>query len=85
MGSDMKEFTAEELAKYNGRDGNRAYVAYNGKVYDVTDSFLWEDGDHQGMHEAGMNFDDELDLEAPHEADVMDDFPVVGTFRENSD
>jgi len=28
----MKEFTKEELALYNGKNGNPAYVAYRGKV-----------------------------------------------------
>ena len=44
----MKEFTAEELAKFNGTGGNPAYVAYKGVVYDVTESAMWGDGDHEG-------------------------------------
>ena len=35
--SEMKEFTLEELAEYNGVNGKKAYVAYQGQVYDVTD------------------------------------------------
>jgi len=38
----MKEFTEEELAQCNGRNGNPAYIAYKGKVYDVSASFLWK-------------------------------------------
>jgi len=30
----MREFTLEELSKYDGRDGNPAYVTCNGKVCD---------------------------------------------------
>ncbi|MCS3924360.1 cytochrome b5 domain-containing protein [Methanosalsum natronophilum] len=77
----MEEFTLDELLEYNGTDGKKAYVAYNGKVYDVTDSFLWDDGDHQGMHEAGKDYSSELGDEAPHGDDVLEDFPVVGTIK----
>ena len=48
-----KKFTLEELAKYDGKNGNPAYVAYSGKVYDVSESSFWTDGDHLGSHEAG--------------------------------
>lgn len=34
----MQEFTLEELKKYNGKNGNPAYIAVNGKVYDVTNN-----------------------------------------------
>ena len=36
-----RAFTLEELAKYNGKDGNPAYVAVNGIVYDVTNNAAW--------------------------------------------
>lgn len=39
-------FTPEELAKFNGRDGARAYVAVNGRVYDMTGNPLWPGGKH---------------------------------------
>ncbi len=31
-----KTFTREELKKYDGQNGNPAYVAINNRVYDVT-------------------------------------------------
>ena len=31
-----RTFTAEELAKYNGQNGQPAYVAIDGTVYDVS-------------------------------------------------
>ncbi len=45
-----RKFTLEELRNYDGKDGRPAYIAYKGKVYDVTDDFLWAGGDHQGEH-----------------------------------
>lgn len=73
----MKEFTAEELAQNNGQDGKPAYVAYQGKVYDMSDSPMWEDGDHEGMHFAGADLTADQD-DAPHDVHVTD-FPLVGT------
>ncbi|MEM2106461.1 MAG: cytochrome b5 domain-containing protein [Candidatus Bathyarchaeia archaeon] len=76
----MKEFTEEELTKYNGKNGKPAYVGYKEKVYDVSTSFLWRDGNHQVLHRAGMDLTDALE-QAPHGGDVLEKFPVVGTLR----
>jgi len=73
----MKEFTEEELAQYNGKNGNPVYVAFKGKVYDVSASFLWKDGTHQVLHSAGVDLTDALE-QAPHGGDVLEKFPVVG-------
>lgn len=73
----MKKFTIAELQDYNGQDGKPVYVAYNGKVYDVSASFLWEEGDHQGEHTAGRDLTGEI-ADAPHEPDMLDAFPIVG-------
>ena len=72
----MQEFTAEELAKYNGRGGQPDYVAFKGVVYDVTESSMWGDGDHEGMHAAGADLTTAHD-DAPHDVYVTD-FPEVG-------
>ena len=71
------EFTAEELAKFDGREGRPAYVAYQGTVYDVSGSYMWEGGDHEGMHSAGGDLTAAHD-DAPHDVHVTD-FPAVGT------
>jgi len=42
-------FTAAELARYNGRNGNPAYVAVNGVVYDVTNNAAWGGATHFGL------------------------------------
>jgi predicted heme/steroid binding protein len=47
-----KTFALEELAKYDGKNGNPAYAAINGIVYDV--SAVFESGTHFG-HSAGQD------------------------------
>lgn len=70
-------FTKESLARFDGRQGRPAYVAYEGKVYDLTTSVMWEGGDHQGEHSAGADLTTEME-DAPHFSDELDSFPVVG-------
>jgi predicted heme/steroid binding protein len=77
----MKKFTGGELARYDGKEGRAAYIAYRGKVYDVTDSFLWKGGRHQAMHEAGRDLTAALS-EAPHGSDLLDRVAVVGIFSD---
>jgi len=76
----MKEFTEKELALYNGEDGKPAYVAYKGKVYDVSTSFLWMDGNHQVLHRAGVDLTAALE-QAPHGEEARKRFPLVGILR----
>lgn len=75
------EFTIEELEQYDGKNGQPAYVAYDGKVYDVTESAMWADGDHEGMHFAGRDLTQEQE-DAPHDVYIAD-FPEVGTIVES--
>ncbi len=42
-------FTPEELSRYNGRNGNPAYVAVNGIIYDVTNNAAWGGATHFGL------------------------------------
>jgi predicted heme/steroid binding protein len=72
----MRVFTKEELSKYDGSEG-LVYVAYRGKVYDVSQSFLWKKGVHQVMHHAGCDLTEAL-KQAPHGSDELLKFPVVG-------
>ncbi len=76
----MRVFTGEELAKYDGTNGV-AYVACDGKVYDVSGSFQWQGGEHQASHPAGRDLTREMEL-APHGADLLERFPVVGTLAD---
>lgn len=73
--------TLAELAAYDGRDGRRAYVAVNDKIYDVTDSPLWQGGLHPPDHQAGRDLTEEL-TKAPHVRSIVERFPVRGTLTE---
>lgn len=77
----MRTFTKEELARYDGRDGAPAYIAYRGKVYDVSGSFLWQGGRHLATHEAGVDLTESLD-EAPHGPDLLERVSVVGILQD---
>ena len=72
----MRDFTAEDLKQFDGREGRPAYVAYKGLVYDVTESAMWPDGEHEGWHQAGADLTEAHD-DAPHDVHVVD-FPEVG-------
>ena len=77
LGETLKTITSEELKQSNGKDGKNAYIAYQGKVYDITQSKLWVDGDHMGMHAAGKDFTDEIDF-APHGEEALGRVKLVG-------
>jgi predicted heme/steroid binding protein len=80
----MKEFSAEELAKYNGQNGNPAYVAYRGDVYDVSDSKLWRTGMHMKRHHAGRDLTTDIQA-APHEPDILNRYPKVGRVKKEAE
>jgi len=73
----MREFSREELGRYNGLDGAPAYVAFEGKVYDVSASWLWREGRHWVVHLAGIDYSGAFG-DAPHGPDLLDRLPVVG-------
>ncbi|RXA16948.1 hypothetical protein EQO05_13220 [Methanosarcina sp. MSH10X1] len=77
--SEMKEFTLQELAEYNGKNG-KAYASYQGQVYDVTDENIWINGSHKGCN-AGTDITGKID-QTPHGAEILKGYPVVGTLRE---
>ncbi len=77
MESSERKFTLDELSKFDGREGRPAYIAYKGKVYDVTEDYLWVDGDHQGEHVAGKDLTEEMSR-APHGEDTLERVKMIG-------
>ncbi|UUX35440.1 cytochrome b5 domain-containing protein [Fundicoccus culcitae] len=74
-------FSAEELATFNGQDGNPAYIAVDGTVYDVTNFAAWEGGEHQGKVTAGTDATDIFNDESPHDTAFLEALPVAGKFE----
>lgn len=73
-----KTFTADELSKYDGKNGQPAYVAVNGVVYDVTSIPNWKEGHHHG-NLAGHDISAAL-KRSMHQDSVLKDLPVVGKY-----
>ncbi len=69
--------TLAELQTCDGKDGRPAYVAVNDIIYDVSASPYWQEGSHEGAHQAGGDLTEEL-KSAPHVRAVVERFPVVG-------
>ena len=77
----MKQFSPEDLAGFNGKDGKPIYVAHKGKVYDLSESKLWKGGLHMRRHQSGTDLSTDIQA-APHEADLLERYPQVGVLVE---
>jgi len=75
MGS-FATYTPQQLALRNGIDREEIWVAYQGYIYDVSESRLWKNGKHY-EHWAGQDLTEEL-AQAPHTAQVFERFEKVG-------
>ncbi len=76
----MREISAEELSSDNGKEGKPVYIAFEGKVYDVTQSPLWSTGLHMNRHPAGKELTGEISA-APHGLEVFERYPQVGVLK----
>ncbi|MCB0517208.1 MAG: cytochrome b5 domain-containing protein [Chitinophagales bacterium] len=74
-----KTISKQQLALYNGTDKDEIWIAYKGKVYDVTHSRLWRNGQHY-LHWAGQDLTEEL-ADAPHTEKVFEKFAVVAVLE----
>ena len=77
LAGEPRKLTSKELEEHNGKNGKPAYIAYKGKVYDVSQSGLWRDGEHMGMHQAGKDLTEELEL-APHREEMLERVKLIG-------
>ena len=73
----MKKIYKEDLKKFNGKNNAPAYIAYRGKVYDVSQSWHWKGGKHHVLHDAGEDLTDALH-EAPHNEDLLERVSLIG-------
>jgi predicted heme/steroid binding protein/uncharacterized membrane protein len=79
----MKEITSEELIANNGKDGKPIYVAFQGKIYDVTKSPLWSKGLHMNRHPSGKDLTGEISA-APHGTEVLERYPQAGILKKGA-
>jgi predicted heme/steroid binding protein/uncharacterized membrane protein len=71
------ELTLDDLAVYDGKEGRPAWFAFDGKIYDATQSKLWKQGVHMGRHNAGSDLTEALSL-APHGPEKVAAMTAVG-------
>ncbi len=77
----IPQYTRSQLALRNGQDRPEIWIAYQGVIYDVSQSRLWRNGQHY-EHWAGQDLTDELP-DAPHTARVFEDKEVVGHLKDH--
>lgn len=75
------ELTIEELSQFNGADGNPAYIAIDGLIYDVSKVSRWPNGMHNG-YTAGNDLTEEIKTKSPHGVSKLKGVPVVGQIVE---
>lgn len=74
------KLTITELAEFDGKDGNKAYIAVDGIIYDVTDNPNWGNGLHNGF-EAGKDLTKEIKEASPHGVSKLKDVIKVGEIK----
>ena len=71
------DMSIEDLYRYDGTDGNPAFVAYEGWIYDVSMVVAWRDG-HYEQYGAYLGQDVTLALRDAGMTDILMNLPVVG-------
>lgn len=79
---DQIQLTPEELAKFDGQNGQKAYVAVNGVVYDVSGLRSWKTGQHHGV-KAGTDATEKF-VKSGHARAILQKMPVVGGLNTNA-
>ena len=68
-----KTFTAAELAEYNGKNNQPAYIAVDNIVYDVSALFI--NGQHRGC---SAGYDVTAEFYDEHSKQILSGYPTVG-------
>ena len=80
-----RTYTLEELAQYDGKNGNQCLVAVDSDVYLIEGFALWQDGEHipsGGRARCGLDLTKVIDDESPHGRSKLDLLKKVGTLEE---
>lgn len=78
-----KVFTATELAKFNGQNGQLCYVAVDDTVYEIEQGRLWNNGKHdssEGKASCGRDLTDVIS-QSPHGRSKLSALKKVGTLH----
>jgi predicted heme/steroid binding protein len=75
-----KTFTVEELAQFDGKKGNKAYIAVEGVVYDVSNNSAWKNGKHKRGLKAGKDHS-KMISKSPHGKGVLKKLPIAGKLK----
>ncbi len=75
----LPEYSKAQLALRNGQDRPEIWVAYQGYIYDMSQSRLWKNGKHY-EHWAGQDLSQELG-DAPHTAAVFEKFEAIAKLK----
>lgn len=75
-----KQFTLDEISKYNGSKGMPAYVVVDGVVYDFSMVPSWGGGTHYGLY-AGKDLTKEFNACHKDAAKILDGVPKVGVIK----
>jgi predicted heme/steroid binding protein/uncharacterized membrane protein len=78
----MKEYSPEELAKNNGKDGNPTLISHKARVFDISESKLWKGGAHMNRHQGGNDLTADIQA-APHGEEVLERYPQVGILKKS--
>jgi predicted heme/steroid binding protein len=73
-----KIFDPLTLQAFDGKNDSPTFIAYKGKVYDMTSLKLWKGGVHM-KHQAGHDLSDAI-AKAPHGEEKLEKLTVAGTY-----
>jgi predicted heme/steroid binding protein len=78
----LKSMSAAQLKAFDGKNGHKAYVALNGKVYDVTNIDEWKGGKHYKGMVAGTDLTPYIS-QSPHGAKIVNELELtpVATYK----
>jgi predicted heme/steroid binding protein/uncharacterized membrane protein len=77
------QLSIEELAQKDGKEERPVYIAYEGRIYDVSQSSLWKTGLHMRRHSSGKDLTADMGGD-PHGPEVLQRYPQIGIIRHKS-
>ena len=78
---ELRYYKLQDISKFDGKNGNLAYVVINGTVYDVTCMRHWLNGNHYGLS-AGKDLTEYFETCHKDEKDILKELRIVGTIIE---